>query len=158
MSENHVYSEVEWQLLHAEIQQRLGSAAEEIQAVSPSLQVISGKTMTKLFPLFSFVRFKSAKGSGIEDMLMGVEIVPDGTHWRIDANVCAEESGEIYFELPVAPFAAASFEQLKIGVLRTVEQLAIGAKPVLLGLFSSTEPVLPGAAASLNGITRKSNV
>ena len=54
MNEKHGYSEQEWQELHGDIQQRLGSAAEEIQAAIPSLRVISGKTMTKLFPLFSF--------------------------------------------------------------------------------------------------------
>lgn len=152
---NYGYSNDEWLCLHANIQQRFGSAVEEIRAAVPSLQVVSGKTMTELFPLFSFVRFKPANTSGREDVLMGIEVVPDGVQrWRIDADVAAEESGEIFFELPATSLTATTFEELEIGVMRVVDQLITNGKPVVQQLFGSS-PTLPSQPVNVADFAHK---
>lgn len=156
MNARHGYSDLQWQTLHQEIQARLRSVAEQVKACAPSLDLAYGKTVTERFPLFSFLRFKPGKGSGREDTLMGIELVPDGPQqWRLDADVAAEESGEIYFELPSISLTATNFEEFRAGVLRTVDQLVSGGKPALLRLFGSSALAPSSPAAVLPDVARK---
>jgi hypothetical protein len=145
MNEN-CYSKREWQQLDDDIQKRLRSLADEIHAVAPAVKPRFSKTVTELFPLFSYVSFKR---SDDESIIVGVDIAPENGAWRIDADVSDEEEGTIYFELPRTPFSVATFEELKDRVLHTLEQLIDGGKLVLLRLFGTPAPVLVSQAGSL---------
>ena len=154
MTENHC-SEAEWQSLDEEIQKRFRVLSDEIGAVPPSVQPRFGKTVTELFPLFSFVSFRRPHAADGEYIIVGVDIAFENGQWRIHADVSDEEEGTIFFELPRTPFSVATFDDLKNRVLRTVDQLIGGGKPVLLRLFASPPPVLPSQAASFPQVAPK---
>lgn len=143
------FSEVEWQGLHDEIQKRLYVLAEEVRATIRSIEPRFGKTVTKRFPLFSYVGFKWSPSDDDEHILVGVDIGPHDGQWRIDADVCGEESGTVYFELPNPFFAVASFEEMRNRVLAATDQLLAGGRPVLLRLLASlAAPSRPSSVPS----------
>ena len=104
-----------------------------IQSVEPRF----GKTVTKRFPLFSYVGFKWSPSDDDEHILVGIDIGPHDGQWRIDADICGEESGTVYFELPNPLFVVASFEEMRNRALTATDQLLAGGKPVLLRLLAS---------------------
>jgi hypothetical protein len=152
MNEN-CYSEHDWQALHEEIQKRFRTLAAQVPATAVPPRF--GKTVTKLFPLFSHMSFSPTSVVGRDDIIVGVDIAPKDGQWRIDADVCEEESGTIFFELPNAPFSVSSFQELTDQVLRTVDQLTAGAKPVLIRLLGSAAAVMPGQVATAPNLTNK---
>jgi hypothetical protein len=156
MTENH-YSEAEWQELDDEIQKRFRALADEISAAAP-VEPRFGKTVTELFPLFSYVSFRRPKAKSCEYIIVGVDIAPENGQWRIHADISDEEEGTIFFELPRTPFTVSSFAQLKDSVLDTLEQLIDGGKPALLRLFGSSPPVMPGQISISSDVPRKSRV
>lgn len=149
------YSDQEWQTLHEEIQKRFRVLAAEIQAAAPSAEPRFGKTVTRLFPLFSHMSFSLTRAGAGTDIIVGVDIASENGQWRIDADISDEEDGTIYFELPRTPFSIATFDELRGRVLLAVEQLVNGGKPALLRLFGAAAPVLPSQAASLPEAARK---
>lgn len=151
MSER-LFSEAEWLTLDDEIQKRLRALSNQIRESAPVVEPHFGKTVTKLFPLFSYVTFKR---SDDECIIVGVDIGLADGQWRIDADVSDEESGTVYFELPNTPFSASSFQELRDRLLRTTDQLIAGGKAVLLRLFGSPAAVPSGRAAALPDVARK---
>ena len=157
MNENH-YSEQEWQTLHEEIQARFRALANEVQAVAPSAQPSFGKTVTKLFPLFSHLSFALTQDGCCNDIIVGVDIAPEDGQWRIHADISDEEEGTIYFELPRTPFSVASFEELRDRTLGSVEQLIHEGKPALFQLLGTPTSVLPTQVSNLTDVARESHV
>ncbi len=149
------FSEADWEGLHNEIQKRLHVLACDICAIAPSAEPRFSKTVTEVIPLFSYVRFRRPLADEREYILVGANVLPHQGQWRIDADISDEEDGTIYFELPNMPFSAASFEELKDRVLRTLEQLMILGKPVLYRLFGATAPVLPSQDSTVSSIAGK---
>lgn len=150
MNEN-LYSEQEWRTLHEEIQKRLRALAAQVSPSPPRF----GKTVTKLFPLFSHMSFSPTNMGGHDDIIVGVDIAPNDGQWQIDADVSEEESGTVFFELPNAPFSVSSFQELTDQVLHTVDQLTAGAKPVLLRLLGSSTAVMPSQIATASNLANK---
>jgi hypothetical protein len=146
------FSELEWQALHEEIQKQFRALAAE---VAPAAKPRYGKTATKLFPLFSHMSFTVAKAGRSSEIIVGVDVGPENGKWRIDADICDEEDGTIYFELPRTPFSVVNFDELKDRVLRTTEQLISGGKPVLAGLLNGAAPVMPTQSAAAPQVTQK---
>ncbi len=155
MSEQ-TFGDAEWQGLHDEIQKRLRVLADEVCTAIQSIEPRFGKTVTKRFPLFSYVGFKWSPSDDDEHILVGVDIGPHDGKWRIDADVCGEESGTVYFELPNPLFAVASFEEMRNRVLSATDQLLAGGKPVLLRLLASlaapSRLSVPSAASQSAGM------
>ena len=157
------FSETQWQGLHDEIQKRLHVLAEEVRAAIQSIEPRFGKTVTKRFPLFSYVGFQWSPSDDDEHILVGVDIGPHDGQWRIDADVCGEESGTVYFELPNPLFAVASFAEMRNRVLTATDQLLAGGKPVLLRLLASfavpssqsSVPSAPSQSAGMPEVARK---
>ena len=154
MIEQH-YSDQEWQALHEEIQMRFRALAGEVQLAAPSVQPEYGKTVTKRFPLFSHVSFPLQTAGASNDIIVGVDIGPENGQWQIDADICEETEGTIYFELPRTPFSVSSFDELRERVLAATDELVARGKPVLLRLFGASTPVLPGLGGGLPEVARK---
>ena len=155
MSENR-YSEAEWQVLDDEIQNRFQTLADAIHAAAPSVKPRFGKTVTDLFPLFTYVSFKRPRSEDGEYIIVGVDIAFENAQWRVHADISDEEEGTIYFELPRTPFSASSFEELKDRVSAIVEQLIQGGTPVLLRLFGTPASVPTSSAVNVPEVARKS--
>lgn len=149
------YSDQEWQALHEEIQKRFRALAGEVRLAAQSVQPQYGKTITKRFPLFSHVSFPLQNAGASNDIIVGVDIGSENGQWQIDADVCEEESGTIFFELPNAPFSASSFQELTDQVLRTVDRLTAGARPVLSRLLGASTSVLPSQPATVTNLANK---
>jgi hypothetical protein len=152
------YTEQEWQALHEKIQQRFQALAIEVERLAPAVYAEFGKTVTSRFPLFSHVSFNVAPENTRSDVIVGVDIGPEDGQWRIDADVCDEEDGTIYFELPNMPFSASSVQELTDRVLRTTDELVAGAKPVLLRLLGASVAPLSGANMPLADTARRTPV
>ncbi len=125
------YSEIQWQSLNDEIQQRFRVLAAQLLAVSPHCNPRFGKTVTKIFPLFSHVSFKRNDADDL-DIIVGVDIAQHEGQWQIIADITEEETGNIYFELPSPAFLVSSFEELQDRVLRDSESLISRGTPILL--------------------------
>ncbi len=132
------YSEDKWRLLNDEIHKRFRILAAQILVVAPRCNPRFGKTVTKVFPLFSHVSFK--RDDDI-DIIVGVDISLHDGQWQIIADITEEESGTIYFELSNLLFRASSFEELQDRVLRDTELLISRGTPILL---RQLEPTVPG--------------
>lgn len=154
MNEQH-YGDQEWQSLHEEIQQRFRALAGELQRAAPSVKPEYGKTVTKRFPLFSHMSFPLQTGGESHDIIVGIDIGPENEQWQIDADICEETEGTVYFELPRTPFSASSFAELRARVLAATDELIARGKPTLLRLFASPAPVLPSPAASFPQVAPK---
>lgn len=134
------FSTPEWEALHVEIQDRLQGLAHDLGSMAPSVRPRFGKTMTDVIALFSYVSFQRPRVDEGEYIIVGVDVIPQGTQWRIDADIGDEEDGTIYFELPNEPFSVSSFAELRERVLRATDELISGGRPVLLRLFGATMP------------------
>ena len=151
-----IFSEREWQALHEEVQKRFHLLVDEMQAAAPYIQPKYGMTVTKRFPLFSHVSFPLQSAGATSDIIVGVDIGPEDAQWRIDADICEETEGTVYFELPRTPFSVSSFAELYERVLATTDELVARGKPVLLRLFGSPPPVVPSQCAGVPEVARKS--
>ena len=137
MTKNHC-SEAEWQTLDDEIQARFRALVDEIGELTPSVLPRFGKTVTDLFPLFSYVSFRRPHAKVGEYIIVGVDIAHENGQWRIHADVSDEEEGTIFFELPRTPFSVATFEELRKRVLARTDELIAYGKPLLVQLCAST--------------------
>jgi hypothetical protein len=154
MNQNR-FSETQWESLHEEIQRHFRTLADEMSTIAPAVKPHFNKTATELFPLFSYLSFHLPNVDEAEYIIVGVDIGLDNGQWRIDADICDEEEGTIYFELPRTPFSVANFDELKHRVLHTTDQLISGGKPVLLKLLSERAPVMPTPPGVAPEVTQK---
>jgi hypothetical protein len=95
-------AEIDWQAIHESIQVIFASLADVVQAERPSIRSRGGKTQTASQLLFTYRVFAVASDSELDPLVAGVDFAPasTGRDIRIHADLCGEESGRIYFELP----------------------------------------------------------
>jgi hypothetical protein len=148
MSE-HRFTEAQWQSLHEEIQKRLRALADEVHAIAPSANPRFNKTVTERFPLFSYVSFHRPDVVEAERIIVGVDVSREEAAWRISADICDEEEGTIFFELPRTIGSVSTFAELQDRVLQITEQLIKEGKPALFRIFGGTAIAVPAHAAML---------
>lgn len=114
-------ADIDWQAIHEAIQGIFLALAEEVQASCPAIHSRAGKTQTVRFPLFSYRVFEVPPQPDLDPVVVGVNFAPASSDGNItvSADLCGEESGQIWFELPEQTVPAAQ------AVLRvTAETLA----------------------------------
>jgi hypothetical protein len=101
-SPGQAITENTWQKIHAAVQVILASWAERVQTDYPSIHSRGGKTQTDRFPLFSYRAFEVPAEPDLDPVVAGLDFTlsDSGRSIVVRADLCGEESGRIWFELP----------------------------------------------------------
>lgn len=101
-------AEIDWQALHESVQAILASLGDAVQADCPSIRSRGGKTQTARFPLFSYRVFEVPSRPDLDPLVAGVDFssASSGQDVVVRADLCGEESGRIWFELPAQTMPA----------------------------------------------------
>ncbi|MHB1425409.1 MAG: hypothetical protein ACYC3I_19740 [Gemmataceae bacterium] len=155
-SSSNQATEIDWQTIHESIQAIFAALADVVQSDCPSIRSRAGKTRTSRSPLFSYRVFDVPSNPTLDPVVAGVDFSPasSGQDIVVNADLCGEESGRIWFELPeqnlpaVPDILRATAEDLarKLSeqgdrIIAALNQQKTGSSPCLGTQVNSTDIV-----------------
>ncbi len=146
-------ADIDWQAIHESIQVIFLSFAEVVQAECPCVRSRTGKTQTARFPLFSYRTFDIPSQPDLDPVVAGVNFKPDasGRDITVTADLCGEESGRIWLELPEQIVSAAQ-DSLRAAAETFARKLSEQKDRLLVALNQPKTVSSPRVGTQDNGI------
>lgn len=116
--------EIDWGNIDQAVQDVFARLAQKVQASWPEIRSHGGKTRSHLL-LFSYRVFELRSDSSIDPVVAGVDFAwaPSGRRMVVRADLCGEETGQVWFELAEREVFPTQ-EVLRVNAVSLAERLS----------------------------------